>query len=71
MNCQCGRQSAIINRLDGGVGYSLTCIENPPYDEKYWLGARPSLEVDVLNSKAAAEEGAEDFLSYCNCHRYM
>lgn len=71
MECGCRRQTAIINRLDGGIGYSLYCIENPPYDERYWLGAQPRIEVDVLNSKAVAEEWAEDFLSYCDCHRYM
>lgn len=71
MDCQCRRQRTVINRLDGGVGYSLFCLEVPYYDEVYWLGAKPKVEVDVLTSKATAEEWAEDFLSYCDCHRYM
>lgn len=69
-SCGCERRRAITNELDGPQGYSLLCMDIPPYEEVYWMGTRPEVEFYVLTSKAVAEEWAKDHV-HCNCSEYM
>lgn len=68
-SCGCERRQAIINPMDGGRQYSVILLDIPSYEEVYWCGSRPEIQVAV-DSKTGAQEWAEDHTS-CNCREYM
>ena len=68
-SCGCERRQAIINPMDGGRQYSVILLDIPSYEEVYWMGTRPEIQVAV-DSKAGAQLWAEDHIS-CNCREYM
>lgn len=68
-SCGCSRRQAIINSMDGGRQYSVILLDIPSYEEVYWMGTRPEIQV-VVDSKTGAQDWAEDHIS-CNCSQYM